>query len=84
MAPERGAAVAVGEAEPRVLPAHEGDEELGIGAGHGIEGLDGSAARRVLARGDGGQTAEPGRGGVHLGQRVRRSPSGRARVKLIR
>jgi hypothetical protein len=35
VAREFGAEVAVGEAVHRVLPAHEGDEELVIGPGHG-------------------------------------------------
>jgi len=39
LARELGAEVAVGEAVHRMLPAHEGDEELGIGPGHGIESL---------------------------------------------
>jgi hypothetical protein len=37
LASELGAEVAVGEAVHRVLPAHEGDEELEIGPGQGIE-----------------------------------------------
>lgn len=50
-----GPEVPVREAVHGVLPAHEGDERLVIGAGHGIEGLDGAPPRGVFARGDGVQ-----------------------------
>jgi len=74
LAREFGAEVAVGEALHGVLSAHEGDEELGIGPGHGIEGLKGSARRRVLAGGDGVQPPEAGDGIVDLGQRIEIPP----------
>src|SRR5262245_27131932 len=54
---QRGTEVAVREAVHGVLPAHEGQEELGVWPGHGIERLDGAVARGVLARGDGVQPA---------------------------
>jgi hypothetical protein len=67
---ELGAQVAVREPVHGVLPAHEGDEELVIGPGHGIEGLDRSALRRALARGHGVQTRSPGGGVLYVGQCV--------------
>jgi len=48
MAVELGSEVAIREPVHRVLSAQEGDEELGIGPGHRIEGLNGPARRRVL------------------------------------
>ena len=55
-----------------VLAAHESREELGIGPGHGIEGLGWTSGRRELGCGDGVETPEAGGGIVHLRQRVER------------
>src|SRR6266542_4021442 len=76
---ELGAEVAVREAVHRVLPAHEGDEERVVGPGHGIEGLEASGLRRMLAGGVGVRPPEPGGGVVDLGQRVEI-----ARIALLR
>src|SRR5262245_8710799 len=65
-----GAEVAVREAVHGVLPAQESDEQRVIGAGHGMEGLDGAASAGVFAGGDSVQPPQPWGRIVHLSQGV--------------
>ena len=62
VARELCAEIAVRESMHGVLAAHEGEKELTIRAGHGIEGRDGPPDGRPFARRDRVETPQAGRG----------------------